>query len=77
MWRYASRNVDEAWEQYRKWWHETASTTRVYNVPKFVDKEDFLKDCQRHIKGTGDSKRNSVLGIREYRRWCAKWGLEE
>ena len=79
MWRYACKNVDQAFGQYKVWWFETASAVQnVKNVPSFiVTKEDFLKDCRNHIIGSGNIRRDSVLSQRAYRKFCQENGLEE
>lgn len=64
IWRYACKNPETAYDQYKVW-----------NLG--FGFRDFLKKCQRIAKGTGNSRRDSILGKRAYRQFCQKYELEE
>lgn len=69
MWRWAARNPELCYPQYKQWYLESAKAIEVIDAN--VTFEEFLRDIQKHAKG-----KDSILGRKAYKKWCAKYGLD-
>jgi len=82
MWRWAARNPELCYPQFKKWYFENAiGETRWEEIgDKMVEKdinpnvtfEEFLEKIRDHAKD-----KDSVLSNTAYKTWCAKWNMEE
>jgi hypothetical protein len=66
MWRWALKNPEQCYEQYKKWWFESASQEGVDSNVSF---RDFLEDVKHHCR------HRSMGSRKEYEDFCAKYGL--
>lgn len=89
MWRWAVKNPEECYPQYKEWLKQNAPGGDIKDYPNYKRKwfaenynngeykeitfEEFLGVLRDRTKGYVCS----VLGKKAYRRFCAKWNLEE
>jgi hypothetical protein len=66
MWRWAARNPELTYPQYKKWYFETASIVGEDGNASF---EDFLQDIKK-------ASMIGALGRAEYRQFCEKYSLQ-
>lgn len=66
MWRYAIRNPEETFTQYKKWFFETASQEGLDGNITF---DDFLQDLKQH------GKMEALLSRSRYIEFCEKYNL--
>ena len=72
MWRWAAKNPELCYPQYKKWYFESASDVSNEVIDPNASFEEFLEDIRRHAHG-----KDSILSKKAYKQWCVKYGLED